>query len=436
MNRLTAQPRQFRAVEERCAARSGVECRDVAEVTLRFVELLLAYADEFPLGNGAAFVRGGLLRAAQPSGRHTEAVQVEVHVLHVLGRNVELVIKQSHHRTLLHLRLSLAYLFGVTTVRCTHVRREAQLDGQVRVLCLITRQAELPYAALGDVVAAAAYPKLRVVRLRRKLFYLVAVESHHLSHADVPKRNAYRAEKLIRVDGFACLSVALVPVGDAVFGIDEAVRLAVREGKLLFVPAAFELAFCRHAVDALVVQHAAVVLEEGSVLSRNIDQHGTETVGSRPIYRRSVGVCTRLRPQGRLRAPGIAVARAAGVACIDRTETRLLRQHIVVEAVAVDEAARVGLDVLHPRSVGVEGKRRVDEHRAAACAQGIAVGHFEVLGSKAVILPVASGKEEEGKEQKALVHSALDCVLGPIRPMRLIRSISLICLLLSWVVRS
>ena len=40
----------------------------------------------------------------------------------------------------------------------------------------------------------------------------------------------------------------------------------------------------------------------------------------------------------------------------------------------------------------------------AACAQGIAAGHAEVFGSKAIILLVAGGKEEESKEQYVLVH--------------------------------
>ena len=133
-----------------------MQCRDVTEMTLRFVEHLFANRDEFPLVDGAAFICGRLLCATQSSGRHTESVQVEVHVLHVFGRDVEMVIEQSHHRTLLHLRLSLAYLFGVTTVCCTHVRREAKLDSQVCMLCLIARQAELQLATLVDVVAAAA----------------------------------------------------------------------------------------------------------------------------------------------------------------------------------------------------------------------------------------------------------------------------------------
>ena len=339
MNRLAAQPRQFCAVEERCAARSGMERRDVTEMTLRFVEHLFANRDEFPLVDGAAFICGRLLCATQSSGRHAESVQVEVHVLHVLGRDVEMVIEQSHHRTLLHLRLSLAYLFGVTAVGCAHVRREAKLDGQVRVLCFVARQSQLTDAAFGDVIASAAYPVLRIVRLRRELFYLVTVQSHHLAHANVPKRNANCAEELFWIDGLACLSVAFIPVGNGVLGICEAVRLTVREGELLFVPPTFQLSFSRHAVDALVVQHAAIVLEEGAVLSRHIDKHRTEPVAAGTINRRSIRIGADLRPKRRLCPARVAMTRTTRVTRIDRTKPACLRQGIIVETVSVDEAA-------------------------------------------------------------------------------------------------
>ena len=339
VNRLAAQPRQFCAVEEGCAARSGMQRRDVTEMTLRFVEHLFANRDEFPFVDGAAFICGRLLCAAQSSGRHAEAVQVEVHVLHVLGRDVEMVIEQSHHRTLLHLRLSLAYLLGITTVRCAHVRREAQLDGQVRVLCFVARQSQLTDAALGDVIASAAYPVLRIVRLCRELFYLVAVQGHHLTHANVPKRNANCAEELSRVDWFACISVAFIPVGNGVLRIGEAVRLTVRESELLFVPPTFQLSFSRHAVDALVVQHAAIVLEEGAVLSRHIDKHRTEPVAAGTIDRRTIRIGARLRPKRRLCSARVAMTRTTRVTRIDRTKPACLRQGIIVETVSVDEAS-------------------------------------------------------------------------------------------------
>ena len=104
------------------------------------------------------------------------------------------------------------------------------------------------------------------------------------------------------------------------------------------------------------------------------------------------------------------MTRATRIAGIDGTETCRLRQGIVVKTVAIDEASRVRFDVLDPFRLSIVGKRRVNEHRAHACTQGITLVRFEVGCSKAIILPVASDKEEEQKDISYLFQ--LSILLG------------------------
>ena len=75
--------------------------------------------------------------------RHSQPLHIEVHVLHVFRRHVEVLIAEPHHRTFLHLQLSLADLLGVTAVGHTHITGETEFHRQVGMLCLVTRQAEL-----------------------------------------------------------------------------------------------------------------------------------------------------------------------------------------------------------------------------------------------------------------------------------------------------
>ena len=107
VNGLTAEPRNVCSVEQCCSAWLGVKCGDMAEVAFRLCKKFLALLH---------------LRVVDVApSRHTEAVEVEVHVLHVLGADVELVVGQSHHAALLHLALSLAYLFRIAAVCGSHI---------------------------------------------------------------------------------------------------------------------------------------------------------------------------------------------------------------------------------------------------------------------------------------------------------------------------
>ena len=96
----------------------------------------------------------------------------------------------------------------------------------------------------------------------------------------------------------------------------------------------FHLAFGVDAVNALVVQHAAIVLEEGPVAARDVAQHGRETVVAR-----TVSAVFAFGPHRRHGTAGIAVTTTASVSRVDGTETVGRRTRVVIEAVALLEAA-------------------------------------------------------------------------------------------------
>ena len=83
----------------------------MAKVTFRLIEFLFSFL---------------YLRIIHiPAGRHTQAVHIQVHILHVLGRHVQLVVRKSHHTALIHLYLSLTYLLRITAVGHPHVTGES-----------------------------------------------------------------------------------------------------------------------------------------------------------------------------------------------------------------------------------------------------------------------------------------------------------------------
>ena len=82
------------------------------------------------------------------------------------------------------------------------------------------------------------------------------------------------------------------------------------------------------------MKHTPIVLEERSVLSGDIYQHGRKTVISR----------TSFTPQGRLGTSGIPMTTSAGIAGIHRTQAAVLvaaGTHIIIQPVAVIETAAI-----------------------------------------------------------------------------------------------
>ena len=213
------------------------------------------------------------------------------------------------------------------------------------------------------------------------------------------KRDAHGAEELLGVDGCVGVVISGIPVGNGVFGVGQFVAFSVGELELLIVPATLQFTFGGDSIDALVVQDAAIVLEEGSVLSCHIYQHGRESVGAAAIDGRAVRVDSGLCPQGRLGASCIAVAGAAGIACIYGSQAAGRVQRVIIEAVASIEALLVGRNVAHPVGIRVIGKAGVLEHGGGAGRQRIAIRHLEGLHVQhVVILAARQGCEDDTRE--------------------------------------
>ena len=125
MDRLPAQPRQTSAIQQDGTTWARMQGRHVAQVAFRLVKFPLAKND---------------LRIVDITpGGNPQALHIEIHILHVLGRDVKLVISQSHHTSLAYLCLPLANLLRITAVGHAHVAREAQLNSQVKMLRLVAR---------------------------------------------------------------------------------------------------------------------------------------------------------------------------------------------------------------------------------------------------------------------------------------------------------
>ena len=301
--------------------------------------------------------------------------------------DVQLVIAEAHQAALTDLRLPFADFLRIAAVGDTHVAGETQLDGQVQVLRLVAGEADARDALLGDVVAAAADAVLRIVAPGGQRLNLAGVDGHHLAHADVAQGDADGAEQVLGRDAVG------IPLGDGVGGRGQLVGLAVGELEGLVAPVHVQLAFRLHAVYGLVVQHAAIVAEEGAVLSADVDQHRGESRAARAA----------LGPQRRGGASGVAVTAAAGIACIDRPQAAAVRvatgAHVVVEAVAAVEA-RVVL-ARHPRGRHVIRLGRTHEERGRTRRQFIAGRHFDVqhiVRILGVAGPQQGGRAEQRQE--------------------------------------
>ena len=107
MNGLSAEPRQTCAVEQSGTARLRMQCSDVAEMTFCLVKLLFSQDD--------------LRIVYVASRRNAEALHIKVHIFHIGGRYVELVVRESHHAALVDLSLPFANLFRIAAVCHTHI---------------------------------------------------------------------------------------------------------------------------------------------------------------------------------------------------------------------------------------------------------------------------------------------------------------------------
>ena len=128
------------------------------------------------------------------ASRNTQTLHIQVHILHVFRRDVELVIRKPHHTSLIDLNLTFTYFFRITTVRNTHITREAQFDRQVEVLRLITRKPDTRNSFLCDIVYSSANSVFRIITFGSQCDDFISVDGHHLSHSHMAQRNTYCAE--------------------------------------------------------------------------------------------------------------------------------------------------------------------------------------------------------------------------------------------------
>ena len=124
------------------------------------------------------------------------------------------------------------------------------------------------------------------------------------------QRDADRTEKILglNLDRIILDAVPhlLIPLDDGVVRVGELILLAVGEGSLLVVVPDLDLTLGRDSIDGLVVEDAAVVLEEDAILAGYVDKHGGHAVVAGAVDR-----LADLVPHGRGRTSRTEVARGA-----------------------------------------------------------------------------------------------------------------------------
>ena len=146
VDRLAREPRKPRAAYQRRSVGTRVERRHVTQVAAGAVKRLLALLDDRIVD--------------VPARGNAQRVEIEVDVLHVVRRDLNAVVAVSEH-----LGLAFGHLQRIAVVRDAQIGRETELDGQVGVLSLVARNADILLASLGDVVQAARNAVFGIVAL-------------------------------------------------------------------------------------------------------------------------------------------------------------------------------------------------------------------------------------------------------------------------------
>ena len=127
MNCLTTQPRKAGSVQQYRTTWFCVQGGYMAEMALRLIKILLTLDHLFIIHIATC--------------RNTKALHVEVYILHLFCRYIQLGIRKSHHTALIYLCLSFTDFFGIAAVRNSHIAGETKFHCQVGMLCFITGQA-------------------------------------------------------------------------------------------------------------------------------------------------------------------------------------------------------------------------------------------------------------------------------------------------------
>ena len=299
-----------------------MQSRDVTEMASGLIEELLARLDISIVDIAA--------------GGNGQSLHIEVYALHIFRRHIEHIIGESHHRTFLHLDLSFTDLLRIAAVGHTHITREAQFHGQIGMMRLIAGESEAEFAAFVDIVTASADAPFGIVALAGKGLYLVLVEGHDLSHADMTQRHTDGTEEILRLDTIR------IPLRDSPLGFAKRIFLTIGETEFHRVDPHLQLSLRPYAIDGLIMDHTTVVGEEGAVLTGDVYQRRRESIRAGTVVAALFEVC----PVGGLRASRIAVTATTAVSGIDRTETSAVailigHLHVVVQTVASIETGSV-----------------------------------------------------------------------------------------------
>ena len=193
------------------------------------------------------------------------------------------------------------------------------------------------------------------------------------------QRHTDRTEQILRLDAVG------IPFRNRPLRDTERVFLTIGETVGHRVDLHLQFALRMHAVDGLVVDHAAVVGEEGAVLSGDIDQRRRESVRTRTV----VAALLETGPVGGLGPSCVTVTATAAVTGIDRTETTTVtilvgHLHVVIQTVACIETG--GVCSGEPSCGLVVGHRRVVEARRCAGRERIASRDADVVHIQLVAL--------------------------------------------------
>ena len=296
MNGLTTKPGEFGTSQEHGATRLGMEGYHMAEMAACFIEALFALDD---------------IRVVYvTTGWYGQALHIEVDTLHIFCPYIEHIIRKTHHRAFLHLNLTFADFLRITAIGHTHIRGETQFYRQVGMVGFITRESELAFASLSNIVTASADTPLGIVALARQGLNLVRIERHHLSHTYVAQRHTNGAEKVFGLHAVG------IPLGNGPAGHTEGIFLTIGEAERHRVDFHFQLAFRAHAIDGLIVDDTSVIREERTILSGDINKRRGKAIRARTI----VATLLEAGPVGRFCTTCIAVTTTTTITSINRAQ--------------------------------------------------------------------------------------------------------------------
>ena len=209
------------------------------------------------------------------SGRHAQALHIEIHVFHIIGWDIQLVVEQAHHTSLVDLPLSFANLLGVSAIGHAHITAESQFYSQVGMLCLIARKTQLQTSSFIDVVSLTTDAKFRIIALSGQCLNLVSIDGHNLSHTYMSQGDTNRTEQVFWSNAIS------IPLIYLIIRFSQLVFFAIRKLKGLKIICYPQFSFWLNPIDGIVMNDTSIVGEKGTVLTGDIDQGGSKAISTR-----------------------------------------------------------------------------------------------------------------------------------------------------------